>query len=84
VCIAQGHEQPLNAARVQDCGAGVSLPTDAGPQGIADAITAVLEQQAYKRSAVSMSRLIERHGAGASAAEHVEALIPASTGRAHR
>lgn len=80
VCIPQGREQPLNAERVGACGAGINLPIDAGPRSIADAVTAVLEQPSYRGAASSMSALIARQGAGASAANHVEALLAQGPG----
>jgi len=76
VCIPQGRDQPLNAARVGACGAGLSLAADSPASTIADALRTVLEDPSYRVGAARMAERIAELGAGAEATRLVEALLP--------
>jgi MGT family glycosyltransferase len=76
VCIPQGREQPLNAARVDACGAGLSVPSDAPASAIAEALRTVLQDPPYRAGAAEMARRTAALGAGAEATRLVEALLP--------
>jgi UDP:flavonoid glycosyltransferase YjiC (YdhE family) len=75
VCIPQGREQPLNAERVQACGAGLMLPPDATAASIAEAVDAVLTDPAYREAASGFAALIAEAGAGSDACRMVEGLL---------
>jgi UDP:flavonoid glycosyltransferase YjiC (YdhE family) len=75
VCVPQGREQPLNADRVQACGAGINLPMDVEPSAMAEAVSLVLDQPQYRNAARFMATHIQGQGGGASALRHVEALL---------
>lgn len=52
VLLAMGADQPLNAARCQALGAGISLdPVRATPNAIRDAVAAVLDEPSYQQAA---------------------------------
>ena len=42
VCVPQGRDQPLNAARVEELGAGLMIAADATPDELANAVQRVL------------------------------------------
>jgi len=75
VCIPQGREQPLNAERVQACGAGISLEMDAQPEAIASAITTVRGDSSYTAAARELAAAIDLLGRGQAAVDHVNALL---------
>jgi UDP:flavonoid glycosyltransferase YjiC (YdhE family) len=75
VCIPQGREQPLNAARVEACGAGRNVPADTPPPQLADAIRDVLTDSRYRESASRFAEVIRATGAGAQATGMVERLV---------
>jgi MGT family glycosyltransferase len=75
VCIPQGREQPLNAERVQACGAGVMVPRDASASTIAEALRVVIEDPAYRVAAGRVAARIGEAGAGADASLLVEELL---------
>jgi MGT family glycosyltransferase len=77
VCIPQGREQPLNAERVEACGVGVSVPPDADPPAIAEAVRSVLDDPSYREAAQRMAAVIGAEGAGDLAARLVEELLRA-------
>ncbi len=74
VCIPQGREQPLNADRVQACGAGITLPTGATPEAIGAAVATVLDDGTYRAAARSMAEAIAELGRGQLAADLVQSL----------
>lgn len=51
LCIPQGREQPLNAARVVECGVGRVVDADSSPPQIAAAAVAVLGDTALRSAA---------------------------------
>ena len=75
VCIPQGREQPLNAARVQASGAGRNVPADASPSELADAIVDVLTDPSYGERARAFAGMIREAGAGSEATGRVERLV---------
>lgn len=74
VCIPQGREQPINAARVAATGAGRVVPPDATAAEIADAVGAVLEDERARASARGFAATIAELGAGESATDEVEQI----------
>lgn len=75
VCIPQGRDQSLNAARVADSGVGIEVPSDAPGAAIAAAITTVLEGGRYRAAATAMAESIHRLGRGEEAARLTEGLL---------
>jgi len=75
LCIPQGREQPLNAARVQACGAGITLEAGAASESIAAALTAVLDDPSYADAARRLAASIDALGRGQAAVDHVLSLI---------
>jgi UDP:flavonoid glycosyltransferase YjiC (YdhE family) len=51
VCLPQGREQPLNAARVEAVRAGRSLPGDSPASAIAGAVVEVLSNRSIRQAA---------------------------------
>jgi UDP:flavonoid glycosyltransferase YjiC (YdhE family) len=51
VCIPQGRDQHSNAQRVEECGAGMAIATDAKPSEIAAAVQSVLSDDAIRKVA---------------------------------
>jgi UDP:flavonoid glycosyltransferase YjiC (YdhE family) len=74
LCLPQGREQGLNADRVEAVGAGHKLATDSDPSDIKAAISAMIQDPAYRRSAAQMAQRIA-HTEGL-AARLVKALLP--------
>jgi UDP:flavonoid glycosyltransferase YjiC (YdhE family) len=81
VCIPQGREQPINAARVAATGAGRVIAPEALPSEIAAAIEAVLHDEPARAAARRFALTIAALGAGESATDDVEQLAPANTAR---
>jgi UDP:flavonoid glycosyltransferase YjiC (YdhE family) len=76
VCIPQGREQPINAARVAASGAGLSIASDAPPEEIAAAVGAVLRDESARTAARHFADAIADLGAGERATDEVESLVP--------
>jgi UDP:flavonoid glycosyltransferase YjiC (YdhE family) len=76
VCIPQGREQPINAARVAAGGAGLSIAPDATPQEIAAAVDAVLRDESARTAARQFAASIAELGAGEKGTDEVESLVP--------
>jgi MGT family glycosyltransferase len=75
VCIPLGRDQSFNAERVQAIGAGLALPVDAEPKAIAEAVTTVLGEGAYRAAAQRAALAIASLGpSAATAASIVESL----------
>lgn len=74
ICIPQGREQPINADRVAAVGVGLSLPTDASADAVAEAVLTVLRDPRYRTQAQGFARSVAGLGGGAVAARLVEAL----------
>jgi MGT family glycosyltransferase len=74
VCIPQGREQPINAARVAATGAGRVVAADAPVDEIAAAVKAALRDEPARMAARRFAAAIAALGAGESAADAVEQL----------
>jgi MGT family glycosyltransferase len=79
VCVPQGRDQPLNAARVDEIGAGLSLPADARGQEVADAVRTVLADDRFRAAAQRLAASAASVGHGELAADLVDAVAPALT-----
>lgn len=75
VCIPQGREQPINAARVAATGAGRAIAPDAPASEIAAAVDAALRDERARTAARGFATAIAALGAGESATDHVEQLV---------
>jgi UDP:flavonoid glycosyltransferase YjiC (YdhE family) len=86
VCVPQGRDQPLNAARVQELGAGLVIAADAAPGKLANAVEQVLADPAFRTTAQRMAANSAAVGNGELAADLVETLVrvhvtPSDVGR---
>ena len=75
VCTPISRDQPLNAERVADLGAGVRLDSDPGEQELADALELVLAQPGYRNAARSLAAASRAAGGAPAAAADLEALL---------
>jgi UDP:flavonoid glycosyltransferase YjiC (YdhE family) len=75
VCIPHSRDQPLNAARVADLGAGIALSEHPTTAVISDALELVLSDPGYRECARALGT-ISRHAGGAdAAAAELEGLV---------
>jgi UDP:flavonoid glycosyltransferase YjiC (YdhE family) len=74
VCVPQGRDQPLNAERVQELGAGVMLPLDSVRDELAPAVRRVLADQRFRTAARALAANSESVGNGVLATDLVEAV----------
>jgi UDP-glucoronosyl and UDP-glucosyl transferase len=81
VCVPQGRDQPLNAERVQEIGAGLMVAADAAPGTLADAVRRVLADPQFRTAAQAMAANAATVGNGELAADLVESHVGALTGR---
>ena len=72
VCIPDGRDQPDNAARVVEAGAGVRLRRSASPDQIRHAIVAALANPKLKAGAQRMASALGRRDGATAAAEMIE------------
>jgi UDP:flavonoid glycosyltransferase YjiC (YdhE family) len=77
VCVPQGRDQPLNAARVQELGAGLMIAPNATPGTLATAVQRVLAEPEFRTSAQRLAANTAAVGNGELAADLVETMIPA-------
>jgi UDP:flavonoid glycosyltransferase YjiC (YdhE family) len=77
VCVPQGRDQPLNAARVEELGAGLNLAPDAPAEDLAVAVRAVLADGAFRSAAQRLAASAASVGNGALATDLVDAVAPA-------
>jgi MGT family glycosyltransferase len=75
VCLPLGRDQHLNAARVEAVGAGVSLPSDASPHAIAEALDLVLGDPAYTAAARRIADESRAAGGATAAVTDLESLL---------
>ncbi len=75
LCIPQGREQPINAARVAACGCGRVAPPASTASEIAAAIDGLLRGEAPRAAARRFAATIAALGAGERAADEVESLV---------
>jgi UDP:flavonoid glycosyltransferase YjiC (YdhE family) len=81
VCVPQGRDQPLNAARVHELGAGLTIPADAPPETLAQAVQTVFADARFRTAAQRLATSAASVGHGELATELVETQIPVFTGR---
>lgn len=74
VCIPQGRDQSLNAARVEACGAGRVVAADASAVQIAAAVQSVLGDDAVYKAVAEFAHIIDQLGNGSVATDDVERL----------
>src|SRR5258708_14087026 len=75
VCIPQGREQPINAARLAATGAGRVLAPDAPAAEIRAAVDAALRDGQARAAARRFAAATPALGAGESATDAVEKLV---------
>jgi MGT family glycosyltransferase len=68
VCTPISRDQPLNAQRVADCGAGIDLGPQPDAGTIATAVERVLAEPAYRAAAQSLAEASRNEGGVAAAA----------------
>ena len=74
VCVPQGRDQPLNAQRVADVGAGLHVAPDAPASELATALDTVLSNPRYRTAARDLAAATTALGNGRHAADLVEHL----------
>jgi UDP:flavonoid glycosyltransferase YjiC (YdhE family) len=77
VCVPQGRDQPLNAARVEELGAGLNVSPDAPAEALAVAVRAVLADGAFRSAAQRLAASAASVGNGELATDLVDAVTPA-------
>jgi UDP:flavonoid glycosyltransferase YjiC (YdhE family) len=77
VCVPQGRDQPLNAARVEELGAGLNVAPDAPAEALAVAVRAVLADGACRSAAQRLAASAASVGNGELATDLVDAVAPA-------
>jgi MGT family glycosyltransferase len=75
VCMPVDRDQPLNAQRVTDLGAGVALSSAAASGEIAAAIERVLSDASYAEAARALGRASDDEGGADAAAAELEYLL---------
>lgn len=75
VCMPGERDQPLNAQRVVELGAGVALDTAAPSAEIAAAIERVLSDASYRDAARALGRASRHEGGPDAAAAELEGLL---------
>jgi UDP:flavonoid glycosyltransferase YjiC (YdhE family) len=75
VCMPGERDQPLNAQRVVDLGAGVALDATAPSGEIAAAIERVLSDASYRDAARALGRASRHEGGSDAAAAELEGLL---------
>ena len=76
VCVPQGRDQPVNAERVEELGAGLMIAADAPPGALANAVQHVLANPHFRTTAQQLAAGAANVGNGQLAADLVESLIP--------
>jgi UDP:flavonoid glycosyltransferase YjiC (YdhE family) len=77
-------DQPINAARVEELGAGRVLSQDADSDAIGSAARELLTTSQYRAQAQRLSRRFRPVDGAAGAADEVEKLLLAHRGRSRR
>jgi UDP:flavonoid glycosyltransferase YjiC (YdhE family) len=75
VCTPISRDQPLNAQRVADLGAGTTLGQNATASDIAQALEQVLSETSYRDAAASLAKVSGEEGGAPAAAAELEALV---------
>ena len=75
LCLPLGRDQGFIAQRVQDIGAGLAVPSDAAPDELVAAISALLRDPSYREAAQQAAAIIRAAGPGArNAAAELESI----------
>ena len=74
VCVPQGRDQPLNAQRVADVGAGLHVAPDAPASELSTALDPVLSNPKYRTTARDFAAATAALGNGRHAADLAEHL----------
>ena len=75
LCLPMGRDQNDNAMRAAYRGAAITLAPDASPERIAEALTRLLDDPAYRQAARALGESIAQDAAARSAAQALEALV---------
>jgi MGT family glycosyltransferase len=75
VCMPVDRDQPLNAQRVADFGAGITLPPAASAGEIARALEAVLADPGYRDAARALNAAGRAEGGADGAAAELEGML---------
>jgi MGT family glycosyltransferase len=76
VVVPTAWDQPENAWRVAEAGAGVRLPPGScTPDALAAAVDRVLSEPLFRQNAERLSTVFSRYGGAAQAAWHLEELV---------
>lgn len=75
ICMPLGRDQPGNAQRVQEMGAGMVLSTDASKEGIRAAVLEALESVELRAGARRMAEVVGAYGSGGVAVRELEQLL---------
>jgi len=81
VCVPQGRDQPLNAARVHELGAGLMVAADATPETLAQTVQTVVADARFRTAAQRLATSAASVGNGELATELVEGHAGAFIGR---
>jgi UDP:flavonoid glycosyltransferase YjiC (YdhE family) len=81
VCIPDGRDQPDNAARVVEAGAGVALPRDVSVEELRAAIASSLADESLGERAGAMQAALARRNGPATVANAVKSLETAASSR---
>jgi UDP:flavonoid glycosyltransferase YjiC (YdhE family) len=76
VCIPDGRDQPDNAARVVEAGAGVSVGRKTDSSKLRGVVVAALEDVSLRHGAESMAEALGRRDGATSIVDAVESLGP--------
>jgi MGT family glycosyltransferase len=76
VCIPDGRDQPDNAARVVEAGAGVSVGRKTDSSKLRGVVVAALEDVSLRQGAESMAEALGRRDGATSVVDAVESLGP--------
>ena len=76
VCVPQGRDQPLNAQRVADVGAGLQIAPDAPAKELSTALDTVMSNARYRTAAQNFAAATAALGNGRHAADLAEHPSP--------
>jgi UDP:flavonoid glycosyltransferase YjiC (YdhE family) len=75
VCVPMGRDQFHNSQRVEEVGAGITVPMDAPVSDIREAVANVLSDDSYRAGAARIAGVIAGYGNGTAAVTELEALL---------
>jgi MGT family glycosyltransferase len=76
LCMPDGRDQPDNAARVVECGAGVRVRKSTSPRKLRRVIADTLENPALKQGACAIAAALARSDGALTIAQKLELLAP--------